>query len=220
MPDTYCVYMHRLKEDGRVYVGQTCNPKERWSNNGKRYERCRYFMAAINKYGWDSFEHIVLEENLSKEEADYYEDYYIAVYDSMNHEHGFNLRCGGSRGKLSEETKKLLSEVKTGRKCSEEVVRKMSERRKGVKLSDYHKQRISEGRKKSQRARDASIRTAKKGQIKVVCVETGVVYNSAKEASEKTGISRASISMCITNQIESVKGFHWKRLDGKEKKYA
>ncbi len=46
----------------------------------------------------------------------------------------------------------------------------------------------------------------------VVCVETGVVYDSIKEASERTGIQRASISkVCLKRpQYITAGGFHWK----------
>lgn len=218
--ESFCVYMHKLRSDGRVYIGQTYNVHQRWYAQGKKYRRCTHFWNAIQKYGWDSFEHIILEDNLSKEEADYYEDYYIAIYDSMNPEHGFNLRYGGSHGKLSEETKKLLSKINKGRKLPEEAIQKMSEKRKGVKLSDYHKQRISEGRKQSQRAKDASLKNVEDCKKKVVCVETNVVFNSVNEAAESVNVSKTCISECLHGKQHTSGGYHWKLFDERGDKYA
>lgn len=48
----FCVYIHRLREDGRVYVGQTNSTlKERSGSNGHRYKKCTKFFNAIQKYG-------------------------------------------------------------------------------------------------------------------------------------------------------------------------
>lgn len=47
----------------------TNNIKVRWRNNGINYKACILFYRAIQKYGWDNFEHIILNDNLSKTEA-------------------------------------------------------------------------------------------------------------------------------------------------------
>lgn len=62
----YIVYMHKLKIDGRVYIGQTClSIEERAGSNGNKYKGCTKFWNAIQKYGWNNFEHIVLASNLT-----------------------------------------------------------------------------------------------------------------------------------------------------------
>lgn len=82
--NNFLVYIHRLKIDGRVYVGQTCNSlKERSGSNGYRYQHCTKFWHAIQKYGWDNFEHIVVKEDLSLEEANALEAKLIEKYDSI-----------------------------------------------------------------------------------------------------------------------------------------
>ena len=43
--------------------------KDRYGKDGYQYHQCTHFWRAIQKYGWDNFEHIVLVENLSKEMA-------------------------------------------------------------------------------------------------------------------------------------------------------
>ena len=93
---TWCIYMHRNKINNKVYIGQTkCkDPNERW-RNGTHYKGT-YFGCAIEKYGWENFEHIILEKNiLSLEEADEKECFYIAQYQSNNPEKGYNLTSGG-----------------------------------------------------------------------------------------------------------------------------
>ena len=134
----YTVYMHRLY-DGRVYIGITSKkPEQRWLN-GRGYEKSKKFYNAILKYGWNSFEHIILESGLTKDQAEKREVELIAEYDSTNRFKGFNVALGGSCCvPLSEEVKEQLREKATGRKASEDTKLKMSKTRKGRKQSDEH----------------------------------------------------------------------------------
>lgn len=91
----YCVYMHKNKQNGKVYIGQTCQkPERRWSN-GYGYKGCPKFYSAIQKYGWDGFEHLIIQKHLTKEEADNLEKELIAKYDSTSKETGYNISIGG-----------------------------------------------------------------------------------------------------------------------------
>ena len=110
----YTIYMHRNKINGKIYIGQTCQkPSYRWKRNGKGYETCEIMWKAIQKYGWNNFEHIILKSNLTLEEANFYEKYYIKKFNSTNKQFGYNIRKGGKNTPLSEETKKNISNLKS-----------------------------------------------------------------------------------------------------------
>lgn len=47
---------------------------------------------------------------------------------------------------------------------------------------------------------------------KIRCVETGVIYNSGKEASEHTKATRSGISNCINGKKKKSGGFHWEEV--------
>lgn len=85
---------------------------ERFKKNGTGYKKCVYFYRAIKKYGWENFEHIVLEENInSLEKANEREKFWIAFYNATNKEKGYNCTTGGGIGSTwSEEAKKAQSE--------------------------------------------------------------------------------------------------------------
>ena len=90
------VYIHVNKINDKVYIGQTCQNLEKRFNSGKGYINCPHFYAAIQKYGWDSFEHKILKVNLSSEEANFWEKYYISLYESQNPNKGYNILPGGN----------------------------------------------------------------------------------------------------------------------------
>ena len=83
----YTIYLHKNKINNKVYIGQTIqdNLNDRWKN-GLGYKTCTYFYNAIQKYGWDNFEHLILEQgqNLTKEELNQKEQYYINLYKANN----------------------------------------------------------------------------------------------------------------------------------------
>lgn len=91
----YCIYKH-VAPNGKVYIGQTNDIKHRWFPSN--YVNSTYFYNAIRKYGWENFQHIILEDNLTLEEANIKEQYYIKLYDATNYEKGYNFRIGGENG--------------------------------------------------------------------------------------------------------------------------
>ena len=145
---SYCVYLHTNKINGKQYVGQTClKPERRWKN-GLGYKGCVHFFNAIIKYGWDNFDHKIVYNSLTKEEADYFEDLMINSLNTTDYNYGYNIKNGGSIGKIfSEETKRKISEARKGKKLSEETRRKLSEAAKGKKHSEETKKKMSESHK-------------------------------------------------------------------------
>lgn len=93
----YCVYIHfNTKDKLKAYVGQTkVKPERRFGKNGVGYKACPYFWRAIQKYGWDAFEHEIFKSGLCKEEADRYEQRLIAMLGSNDPALGYNLASGG-----------------------------------------------------------------------------------------------------------------------------
>jgi group I intron endonuclease len=129
----YCVYCHINKENGKKYVGITCNNvKRRWAN-GYGYAHCTLFFRAIKKYGWDGFLHEILESGLSKDEAQVKERMYISIYKSNNPKFGYNLTSGGEEGKeISAEARERLIQSHIGIKPTRETLEKRS---KSLKMS-------------------------------------------------------------------------------------
>lgn len=99
--------MHVNKINNKIYIGIAKDINHRWGTNGQGYLKKEYneynqpvFAAAIKKYGWDNFEHIIFMENLYQEDACHVEQMLIALYKTnccryKNPEFGYNMTDGG-----------------------------------------------------------------------------------------------------------------------------
>lgn len=142
----YKIYAHINKINGKVYIGQTCyrNINQRW-RHGEGYKHSPHFYNAIQKYGWEKFEHIILFEDICGYElADAIERELIQKYQSNNSEYGYNISSGGSYGRtLTDETKNKIRISKIGdknpnyQKSPSYITRqRMTASHKGIKQSD------------------------------------------------------------------------------------
>ena len=144
----YKVYVHINKINGKRYYGITKQKVEKRWNYGYGYRGNDYFTKAINKYGWDNFEHIVIVRGLTEEEAKWLEIELIREWDTTNRGKGYNITKGGDSNPTdNEETRKKIGESNKGREVSEETRRKMSESLKGKSLSEEHRKKISKAMK-------------------------------------------------------------------------
>lgn len=106
------VYVHVSKLDGRMYCGITSQTLiDRWEY-GNGYKGCIHFNNAIKKYGWDSFDHIVLMPAGTKAEAEELEETIIRCCHLQDERYGFNISDGGYSGTgISEEGKARLHDA-------------------------------------------------------------------------------------------------------------
>jgi group I intron endonuclease len=126
------IYLLTNLANGKKYVGQTTYTLrvrfQRHFNNARHPgKKDLYLYKALRKYGKESFEISLLCSCYSKEELDLMEDLYIAVYNTINPNVGYNRKRGGAFGKQSEETKRLASHIRTGKKRSPESLQSFRE---------------------------------------------------------------------------------------------
>lgn len=158
---------------GKVYIGQSWNILHRWADYGKKTAKSQRMLCfSFNKYGKKAHRFEIINElpsDVTQQILDRYEESYISFYQHA----GFvllNSRLGGNGGKLSEETRRRVSESLKGRtpwnkglkgiyKATEETKNKMSESMKAIA------QKWNIGRKMPDHVR-AAIRKANVGRIK------------------------------------------------------
>lgn len=165
----WCVYCHTNKVNGKKYFGITSKSvEERWKK-GNGYDKTHtYFYKAIQKYGWDGFDHEIIADHLTEQEAKEKEIELILFYKTNcrrynNPTYGYNCTDGGdgtSGHIVTEETRKKISEAvlnnyrTTGRKpwnyglpMPSEQKEQMRQAHLGKPLSEEHRQKLSDVKK-------------------------------------------------------------------------
>ena len=218
----YTVYQHKNKINGKVYIGITMQePEQRW-RHGEGYKSSPHFYSAIQKYGWNNFEHNILFQNLTKEEACKKEQELITKFNSMNRKFGYNSTSGGDIFTMNKETKQKISQALMGNKnglghpCSEEKKKKISEAQKGRHLTEEHKQKLSEAAKKRHTpCSEQAKKNIKKASHKkpVYCEELDTVFESVQECSRQLGIPATNISKLCNGRGKTLKGYHLRYYD-------
>ena len=200
----YTVYMHKCP-NGKVYIGITSRrPKARWVC-GNGYIKNEHFYRAIQKYGWENIEHIIVEQNLSKKDAAELEIKLIKEYKSNDYKFGYNMSSGGEFGGsgviVSQETRAKLSQKRKGRKMPEYVKNKISESLKGHYISEETKKKISQSLK---------AKNMNGNEKQVYCFETDKTYRSLSDAGKELNIKPCYISSVCKGKNKTVKGLHFK----------
>lgn len=93
----YKIYCILNKINNKRYIGQTCQKFEcrinRHFNDFKNNKHVNEFLQrSYNKYGKESFEYFLLEDNIQNlKDSNNKEKYYIDFYNTLNREKGYNL---------------------------------------------------------------------------------------------------------------------------------
>lgn len=132
----WSIYIHRCIVNNKAYIGiAKGNPENRWGSNGKKYKEDSQpvFYNAIQKYGWDGFEHIIWAINLDHDDAKRMERMLITLFQTncrryKNPEYGYNETDGGDGS--------------SGRSVKQETREKIGNAHRGKVLSDEHKEKI------------------------------------------------------------------------------
>ena len=209
---SYIIYAHTNKINGKIYIGLTSmKPEERW-RNGKRYKEGTHFRNAIEKYGWDNFEHKIIKENLTKTEASYWEQYYISFYNSVDRRYGYNMSTGGEHGghPQTAETRKRISENCTGfkgKRHTDESLAKMQKAKCGENHPMYGKHFSDEAKAK---LRNAALNHM--GRL-FFCEELNRIFDNLNDANKATSCAKSSIVLCCQGKQAQSKGYHWKYVN-------
>lgn len=196
MAGRYVLYEHRNKINGKRYIGITNNTTKRWCSNGKRYEKCPHFWAAIQKYGWDNFEHNVLIYDLTLEEASRLEIYYIAKYRTREKAFGYNVMEGGQ-----------TPPTMLGKHHSAETRQKMREAALGRTISDEQRQSHSKW------MRENFCGSRNPNSTAVRCINTGEIFESQRIAAKAKGVLQSKIWKCCNGEASHTHGLRWEYVD-------
>ena len=190
----YCVYCHTNKANGKKYIGITQQTPERRWKNGKGYST-QHFARAIQKYGWNNFEHTILMSNLTKNQACYYERLYIKKYETTSPEKGYNETLGGDGGGMY------------NKHHTQSAKEKISEARKIIGFSEAHKRHISESK--------AGVKHHLAKPVYQYSKDGTFIkkWDYMNEAAKNLNLSRGSISNVCRGRGKTSGGFVWSYQD-------
>lgn len=259
---SYSVYAHINKINGRRYIGCTSKTPVslRWQYGYGYKNGQEKFYSAIEEFGWDGFEHVIIAEGLSQEDAWALEEKLIQEYDTINNR--YNAAYGGKHNRLSEDSKKKLrlkrlgennpnynpnkthtykksrnkyiqkrnkknfytfqpGETNTDGRKSIEFREKLRESKLREKNPNYGKHTWSFGKKYTEKQkqnmyvawtdeRKQLVSRQKHGAKnvqakKVICVDTGVVYDTITEAAKMNNLSERTVSNSCNGHVKKPK---------------
>ena len=231
----YCIYKHTCTVNEKSYIGQTCQkPARRWEANGKGYEDQSVFWSAIQKYGWNTFTHEILEEGLTLSQANEREKYWIAYYHTYINDPGScgynatrgadggdSARCDYVRAKLRAksvkrkviciETQEVFESVHAACQINKHVADCLSGQRHTA--SGYHWAYLDD----EQRQQELDVYIGKppaslkeQGLTKrarpVVCIETGEEFETVQKPIKVYG---QSVRAALDGKCKLAYGFQW-----------
>ena len=225
----YYVYKHiRLDNNTCFYIGKGKNGRKDVPNRNPTHD------SICDRHGYKV---VIFKNKLNEAEAFKLEEdmincyvfkmgYGICIKGYMNKKNNRFLtnRTFGGEGssgfKFSEESKIKMSEKKKGKKNSEEHNKNISEAMKGRKLSEETKRKMSEvkkgkGRQLSEEHKQKISEANQKLSKKVICITTGKIFNSLREAGNYYNVARSSICDCCKGKREHAGKLNGVRLQWK-----
>lgn len=186
------IYKITNKNNGKVYIGQSVDISHRRSCHEYDLKNNRhkniYLQRAYNMEP-DAFSFEIICY-CNEEDLDELEMFYINKYNSADSHYGYNLdKSARGTGRKSEETKRKMSEVKKGNTAM-----------CGIKLSEEWKKHLSEAQPHKKR---------------VICIDTGEVYESFADAARRTGLNRSKIVSVCTGKRKTTGGLKFRYADSK-----
>jgi group I intron endonuclease len=197
---TGIIYLTINQVNGKVYIGQTGVDSSSYIGSGKA------MLKGIKKYGKSNFIKTILRDSIeSLEELNFWEDFYIRLFDSRNPEIGYNIRPGGKNSKFKHTPESI---VKIKKRSNQE----------DNKLRIRQIQKVAaETRKGMHHSKEAKLRmmSSKFGHVKEIEIykKNGEVLhtcNLSTEASNLTGVKRAAIANNLAGLSKSAGGYIFK----------
>jgi len=216
--------------NNKIYIGSAIDTYNRFSKHKSQLNKNKhhnsYLQNSWNKYGEQNFKFEIIEYITDKNKLIEREQYWIDLTKSSNREYGYNINpiANSQLGrKLSEESRKKISDKNKGRIVSEETRQKLSDCHKGEKsyrygkhltdeekenirqfnLGKHHSKETKEKISKSNIGKKKNFKNGNPNNKKVICLNTNIVYNSIFEASNNTKVNNGHIVSCCKGYRKS-----------------
>lgn len=222
----WLIYKHTNKINGKCYIGQTKQTASiRWANGLGYKSRSCIFWNAIKKYGWNNFEHQILEDNINtQEDANDREIFWIKHFNSyvnFENSNGYNMTLGGNNGEhlgysvyqIDKKTLKIIKEFPSTAEASRQF---------GSENNSSQIRNCCDGIKRSAKGyfwcykKNYSKIWEPKANKLVTPVyqindklEVIQKYDSITDYVKKTGFSGGSIVSCCLRKQRKANNYYW-----------
>ena len=181
--------------NGKFYIGKDANNRDYYLGSGSILNK------AIKKYGKENFKKEILEKCNSLEELCEREIFWIKELDATNETIGYNIAKGGLGGDTftndpnKEIRREIIKKTSIGRKHSEQTKKLLSQLKTGILFTDKHKQNLKlshKGMTGKAQSKETKIKIglANKNKPKIKCPYCDM------ESSNKTNMLRWHFNNC------------------------
>lgn len=206
-----CVYK-LTSPSGKIYIGQTQCLYRRFQDYRKPKAN-EYLMKAILKYGLENISVEILEKDVELGLLDEREQFYLDMLQPFG-DNGYNIckeasttrgrkRPKDERDKISEIAKTRIGELNGfyGKTHTEETKQLLSKLKTGSTLNEDHIKKFCGAGQESV-----------KRKVNQICKKTGALLNTwdyIRQASKELKINEGSIVSCCRGRYKSAGGFIW-----------
>lgn len=195
------IYLTVNQINGKIYIGQTSINKKGYIGSGA------IFKKAIKKYGKNNFKRTILRNDISSlKELNFWEDFYIKLFDSRNLEIGYNIVPGGSsRGGFKHSLEAIEKiKIRSNQEDNKLRIRELQKIASNNRIGTHHTQDSKK-----------QIVSSKFGELKTIEIYTkeGEFIHScnlSNEASKFTGVKRSGIANNLCGLAKSAGNYIFK----------
>lgn len=199
-----CIYYHKNKINGHMYIGQSVSNSNKINSNrwrdGKGYRDQTKFAKAIKEFGWENFEHNILEDRIPREMLNDREKYWIKHYDTFRN--GYNSNSGGSGiyGSFKKWEENIIYKyyaIEGAEKCCARI--------NAIWKIKPFPQYFKSARAISYKARSQGIFK----DYRVICIETGEIYKNPLALVTLLGLkSSGDVCLACVGRKDTFAGMH------------
>lgn len=200
------IYITTNVINGKRYIGQKkfCYDWQTYLGSGT------LFRKALNKYGKENFKRDIVAIAYTKEELNKLEIQFIKNHNANDRNKYYNITKGGDGGNgLCGELNGMY-----GKHLSEKHKERLRIANSGENNSFYGKHHSEETKKKiSQANKGKNVGGKSVFAKKVICIDTGEIFDSASEVERKYNYPCRTISACCRNEKRTAYGKVWMYLE-------
>lgn len=212
----------------KIYIGQTKKPIDSgYIGSGP------ILLKAIKKYGKENFIKETIEICKSKDQLNEREIYWIKFYNSTNRKTGYNISTGGEGGNLGIIVNKKISEARKGMITAKDrfgnifsihkddvrflngelfgIAKGVTPHNKGVPMPEEQKKKLRKP-KSEEHCKNLSKAKIGKNTKKIICLNSGIIYNSIKEAGQQLNLTVPNIVAVLKDRAKKTKGHSFKYI--------